>query len=78
MLTISIGNALLMHTYTLFTSLSFYFYTVWMFEIVLWQQQGKQNQGKKTTGTFMSHFDRLACQHCLKVPMIESVSFILT
>ena len=44
---ISIGNALVMQTYTLFTSLPFYFNTVWMFEIVLKQQQGKQNHGEK-------------------------------
>ena len=34
MLAISSGNALVMHTYKLFTPLQF-FYNVWMFEIVL-------------------------------------------
>ena len=77
MLAISSGNALVMHTYTLFTPLQF-FYIVWMFEIVLSQQQGQRNHGEKCTGTFMSHFDRLARQLCIKVPGIELLSCILT
>lgn len=49
-----------------------------MFEIVLSQQQGQRNRGEKCTGTFMSHFDRLARQLCIKVPGIELLSCILT
>ena len=33
---------------------------------------------KNTTGTLMSHFDKLAHQHCLKVPGIEPLPHILT